>query len=58
MHRDFDTLTLRLFVAVCEEGSIAGAAAREALVASAVSKRMAALEAQVGRACAWAWPRW
>ncbi len=33
---------------LCEEGSIAGAAAREALVASAVSKRMAALEAQVG----------
>jgi len=48
MDRDFDTVTLRLFVAVCEEGSIAGAAARESLVASAVSKRIAALEAQVG----------
>lgn len=48
MHRDFDTVTLRLFVAVCEEGNIARAAAREALVASAVSKRIAAVEAQVG----------
>lgn len=48
MHRDFDPVTLRLFVAVCEEGNIARAAAREALVASAVSKRIAAVEAQVG----------
>lgn len=46
--RDFDPLTLRLFVAVCEERNIARAAAREALVASAVSKRIAAIEAQVG----------
>jgi DNA-binding transcriptional LysR family regulator len=44
----FDPVTLRLFVAVCEEGSIAGAAAREAIVASAVSKRIAAIEAAVG----------
>lgn len=36
------------FVAVCEEGSIARAAEREALVASALSKRIAALEAEVG----------
>lgn len=48
MATDFDTTTLRLFVAVCEEGNIARAAVREALVASAVSKRIAALEAQVG----------
>jgi len=48
MARDFDPVTLRLFVAVCEEGNIAGAAAREALVASAVSKRIAAVEAQIG----------
>lgn len=44
----FDPVTLRLFVAVCEEGNIARAAAREALVASAVSKRIAAVEAQIG----------
>ena len=31
--RPLDPLTLRHFVAVCEEGSIARAAAREALVA-------------------------
>lgn len=36
------------FVAVCEEGSIARAAARESLVASALSKRIGALEAEVG----------
>lgn len=48
MARDFDPLSLRLFVAVCEEGNIARAAEREAIVASAVSKRIAAIEAQVG----------
>jgi DNA-binding transcriptional LysR family regulator len=48
MSREFDTVTLRLFVAVCEEGNIARAAAREALVASAVSKRIAAIEAEIG----------
>lgn len=48
MARDFDPVTLRLFVAVCEEGNIARAAAREALVASAVSKRIAAVEADIG----------
>ena len=40
-----DPITLRLFVAVCEEGNIARAAQREALFASAVSKRIAAVEA-------------
>jgi DNA-binding transcriptional LysR family regulator len=46
----FDPVTLRLFVAVCEERNIARAAEREAIVASAVSKRIAAIEAEVGAA--------
>jgi DNA-binding transcriptional LysR family regulator len=50
MLRNLDPVTLRLFVAVCEERSIARAAAREALVASAVSKRIAALEHSLGTA--------
>lgn len=48
MLRHFDPVTLRLFVAVCEERNIARAAARESLVASAVSKRIAALERGLG----------
>jgi DNA-binding transcriptional LysR family regulator len=44
----FDPVSLRLFVAVCEERNIARAAEREALVASAVSKRIAAIEAGIG----------
>ena len=48
MLKDFDPVTLRLFVAVCEEMNIAAAAEREALVASAVSKRIAAIEREVG----------
>lgn len=48
MTRHFDPLTLRLFVAVCEERNIARAAARESLVASAVSKRIGAIEQQLG----------
>lgn len=44
----FDPVTLRLFIAVCEEGNIARAAERESLVASAVSKRIAAVEAEIG----------
>jgi DNA-binding transcriptional LysR family regulator len=48
MAQDFDPVTLRLFVAVCEERNIARAAAREALVASAVSKRIAAIELRIG----------
>jgi DNA-binding transcriptional LysR family regulator len=43
-----DPVSLQHFVAVCDEGSIARAAEREALVASALSKRVAALEAEVG----------
>jgi DNA-binding transcriptional LysR family regulator len=44
----FDPVTLRLFVAVCEERNIARAAEREAIVASAVSKRIAAIESEIG----------
>lgn len=40
-----DQMTLRLFLAVCEEGSIARAAEREFIAPSAVSKRLADLEA-------------
>lgn len=48
MQRPIDPVTLRLFVAVCEEGHIARAAERESIVASAVSKRIGALEADLG----------
>lgn len=48
MGRTFDPVSLRLFIAVCEERNIARAAMRESLVASAVSKRIALLEADVG----------
>jgi DNA-binding transcriptional LysR family regulator len=47
-HRPIDPVSLQHFVAVCEEGNIARAAEREALVASALSKRITALEAAVG----------
>jgi DNA-binding transcriptional LysR family regulator len=47
MARTFDPVTLRLFIAVCEERNIARAAEREAIVASAVSKRIAAIEADI-----------
>ena len=43
-----DFLTLKLFVAVAEESSITGAAAREHLVPSAVSKRLGLLEESLG----------
>ncbi len=43
-----DFLTLRLFVAVCEEASMTRAAERESLVPSAVSKRITELEEAVG----------
>lgn len=48
MTRPLDPVSLQLFVSVCEEGSLAAAAARESLVASALSKRVAALEAELG----------
>ena len=48
MPKPLDSTSLRLFVAVCEHASIARAAADEALVPSALSKRIAALEADAG----------
>jgi DNA-binding transcriptional LysR family regulator len=42
--RDLDILTLQLFVAICEEGTLTRAAKREAIAPSAVSKRLADLE--------------
>lgn len=44
MNRYFDPVTLKLFIAVCEEGNIARASEREAIVPSAVWKRISALE--------------
>ncbi|GJG97670.1 LysR substrate-binding domain-containing protein [Cupriavidus pauculus] len=44
----YDIQTLRAFVAVAEEGSIASGAAREATVASAVSKRISEMEQACG----------
>ncbi len=46
--RELDLTTLRLFVSVCETRNIARAAERASLVGSAVSKRIAQLEATVG----------
>ncbi|CAM5786758.1 LysR substrate-binding domain-containing protein [Ottowia pentelensis] len=48
--RRLDMTSLRLFVAVAEAGSIAQAAQRENIAASAVSKRVAELEAALGTA--------
>lgn len=47
MH-DLDLTSLRLFVAVCDLGSMSAVAEKSHLVASAVSKRLAQLEAAVG----------
>jgi len=46
--RDLDILTVRLFIAVCEEGTLTRAAEREAIAPSAVSKRLAELETALG----------
>ena len=46
--RDLDLTSLRLFVAVCDSRNIARAAADASLVGSAVSKRLAQLEEQLG----------
>jgi DNA-binding transcriptional LysR family regulator len=46
--RYFDPVSLRLFVAVCEERNIALAAEREAIAPSAISKRISAIEAEIG----------
>jgi DNA-binding transcriptional LysR family regulator len=45
---DLDLTTLRLFVAVCEAGNIARAAEKANIVGSAISKRLALLEHQLG----------
>lgn len=44
MTRQLDPTSLRVFVSVVEEGTIAAAAAREHLVAAAVSKRISEIE--------------
>ena len=46
--RNLDLLSLRLFVQVCEDGSIARASERAHMVDSAISKRIAQLERIVG----------
>ena len=46
--RDLDLTSLRLFIAVCETRNIARVAEQHAIVGSAISKRMAALEETVG----------
>lgn len=46
----YDIQTLRLFLTIAREGSIAQAAAKEHLVASAVSKRISDLEESIGAA--------
>ena len=46
--RDLDLTSLRLVVAVCEARNIARAAKQQAIVGSALSKRLAALEDTVG----------
>lgn len=48
--RRIDLTSLQLFVAVCQAGSIGRAAEREFIAASAVSKRLAELEAALGTA--------
>src|SRR3546814_12210170 len=44
----YDIQTLKVFVTVSQEGSIAKAAAKEHTVASAVSKRISELEKSIG----------
>jgi len=46
--RRLDLMTLQLFVAVCEEGTLTKAAQREAIAPSAVSKRLVELEQILG----------
>jgi DNA-binding transcriptional LysR family regulator len=48
--RDLDLTSLRLFVSVCETRNIARAGEQAHIVGSAISKRLAALEATVGTA--------
>ena len=46
--QSFDIVTIRLFLAIAEAGSIAGAARREHIAASAVSRRIQDLELTLG----------
>ena len=46
--RYYDPQSLKIFITVCEEGSIAKAADNIAIVPSAVSKRISAMEEQAG----------
>ncbi len=46
--KDLDLTSLRLFAATCEQGNIARAAEHEHIAASAISKRIAQLETQLG----------
>lgn len=46
--RDLDITSLRLFIYVCESGSLLRAAERATVGSSAISKRMAQLEEQLG----------
>ncbi|AJK44960.1 LysR substrate-binding domain-containing protein [Burkholderia plantarii] len=46
--KKFDLTSLRLFLAVCQERSIARAAERECITPSAVSRRIAEIEALIG----------
>jgi DNA-binding transcriptional LysR family regulator len=48
MAYQLDMTTARFFVSVVEEGSIAGAARRESIVPSAISKRISELEQRLG----------
>ncbi len=44
----FDPVSLRLFIAICERQSLTDAADQENLTVSAISKRLTALEEQIG----------
>jgi DNA-binding transcriptional LysR family regulator len=46
--RQLDLKTLQLFVAVCEDGTLTGAARRESIAPSAVSKRLVEMERTLG----------
>jgi DNA-binding transcriptional LysR family regulator len=46
--RRIDLMTLKLFISVCEEGNLTRAATRQAIAASAVSKRLTELERTLG----------
>mgnify|MGYP001384548470 FL=1 len=53
----FDFVTLRLFVAIADEGRLTAAAEREHLALAAVSKRVSDLETLVGTELLYRRPR-